>query len=172
MGAENMSIHTLIYAINQGNKGLVGEILKHHPELSNACDTEGNRPLHVAAQAYSEAHIDHEPVYSDDECGDAQKRSDDKRGKQEEIMGLLLEHGAKPNGCNARGNTPVDILTQGAPFMMCVGTTNFRATTPAHLLLYEWRGKSLRNNVKRCVEGEKLVSANGIGDSLLLPKAH
>ncbi|TET36160.1 hypothetical protein E3J61_01170 [Candidatus Dependentiae bacterium] len=96
MGTEKSSFNTLIYAINQGNSKLVERIIHGHSYLINSRDQDGNMPLHLAVKAYSAVHVDHEPVHSDDEFGDLEKRSGAKRSKQEEILRALLDAGAEP----------------------------------------------------------------------------
>lgn len=142
MGAKGVSVNTLNYAIREGRPKLLEKIIREHSDLINCRDKDGDTPIHVAIDEYNAAHIDHEPIYSDDESGDLERRSDAKRRKQEEILEALLESGADPNACDAHGDTPLDRLTREAPLMLRVGNTNFRAATPAHLVLYRYGGKS------------------------------
>ncbi len=125
MGTEKFSVYTLIYAIEKDDPKLVERVLSYHPDLINSRDQDGNMPLHLAAKAYS-------AVYVDREFGDLERRSEAKRGKQEEILRALLDAGARPNARDAHYNTPVDLLTQ-------------KVATSAHLLLYERGGKSSRD---------------------------
>lgn len=139
---------SLVRAIKRYDLVTVQQFLKKDPGLVQLCDSSGDTSIHVAVEAYSAAHIDNELFLSDDEAGDLERRSDRKRGAQEGILKALLESGADPNACDRAGDTPLDRLTKGTPLMLSVGTTNFRAVTPAHLLFYD-RGAKTSEELKK-----------------------
>jgi hypothetical protein len=132
-------------AVKEGRVDDVFRMVQASPHLVNCSNESGDTSLHIAVKVYSDAAVDNEPVHSDDECGDLEKRSDAKRTVQEKILAVLLEAKAHPNVCDRNGDTPLDILTKNAPLMLRVGKTNFRSATPAHLLFCNYGGKTSKN---------------------------
>ena len=129
-------------AVKEGRVDDVFRMVQAYPPLVSCSNALGDTSLHIAVKAYSDAVVDNEPVHSDDEWGDLEKRSDAKRTVQEKIFAVLLKAKANPNARDRNGDTPLDILTKNAPPVLHVGKTNFRSATPAHLLFYDYGGKT------------------------------